>query len=77
MPGTNYFLKTIEHLRNYEEIILYGNILEITNEQEDETLKYLEKEYQYELADYPKIKIQNFNPKLLYGRPKLYMFLLN
>jgi hypothetical protein len=63
MSETNYFLKTIEHLRSYEEIILYGNILEITNEQKDQTLKYLEREYQYEQANYPKIKIQNFNPE--------------
>src|ERR1044072_5338964 len=45
---TNYFLQTLEHLRNYEEVMLYGNLLEITNEQAAEAVIYLQREFEHE-----------------------------
>lgn len=49
----NYFLQTIEHLRHYEEVMLYGNLLDVTENHEQEVSDYLEKEYQLERLHYP------------------------
>jgi hypothetical protein len=49
----NYFLQTIEHLRHYEEVLLYGSLLQIPEEQEKEVATYLAREYGQESLHYP------------------------
>lgn len=49
---TNYFLQTLEHLRNYEEVLLYANLLEITSENELEAVEFLRKEFEHEKINY-------------------------
>jgi hypothetical protein len=50
----DYFLKMIQRLRQHEEIMLYGNILQISVEEEDRVSDFLETEYNQELHEYPK-----------------------
>lgn len=58
---TNYFLQTLEHLRNYEEVMLYANLLEVSNEQELEAIEFLRKEFENEKLNYPSDKIESFD----------------
>ncbi|MGB8191506.1 MAG: hypothetical protein WCF67_06280 [Chitinophagaceae bacterium] len=51
--STNYFLQTITHLRHYEEVMLYGNLLHFTQTQQEEASAYLAKEYKNESLNYP------------------------
>lgn len=49
----NYFLQTIEHLRHYEEVLLYGNLLTVPEDHEKEVANYLAREYEQESLHYP------------------------
>jgi len=49
----NYFLKMIQNARTNEDVILYGNILNISNEDYNKAVIYLEKEYNREALSYP------------------------
>jgi len=50
---TPYFLKMIRTLRQNEEIMLYGNILHITDAEAQEVVVFLKKEYESEALNYP------------------------
>ena len=50
---TPYFLKMIRTLRQQEEIMLYGNILQVTDAEAREVVVFLEKEYEAEALNYP------------------------
>jgi MoxR-vWA-beta-propeller ternary system domain bpX4 len=49
----NHFLQTIKHLRDYEEVMLYGNLLQVSEEHQQETVDYLSNEYKREALNYP------------------------
>jgi hypothetical protein len=48
-----YFFKMIQRLRAKEEVFLYGNLLEITEKEAEETISFLRIEYQKEYLEYP------------------------
>ena len=50
---SNYFSKTIEHLRHYEEIFLFGNLLSISETEKESVIDLLEIEYKIESVEYP------------------------
>ena len=50
---TNYFLKMLQHLHQHEEVLLYSNILNITNEEQQEVTDYLETKYKEESLEFP------------------------
>jgi MoxR-vWA-beta-propeller ternary system domain bpX4 len=47
------FLKMIQQLRTYEEVILYGNVLKSSEAELKEVLQFLQQEYTKEAIDYP------------------------
>jgi hypothetical protein len=49
----NYFLQMLQHLRHYEEIMLYGNLLHVSKEDGLAAAAYLEAEYKTEALDFP------------------------
>lgn len=49
----HHFSKVIKQLRENEEVMLYGNVLDIESEDIAETVQFLEKEYRAESANYP------------------------
>lgn len=49
----NFFLKMIRTLRHYEDVMLYGNILDIKETESIEVIEFLENEYQCEVLNYP------------------------
>lgn len=49
----SYFSKTIEHLRHYEEIFLFGNLLSISKEEKENVIDLLKIEYKIESVEYP------------------------
>lgn len=53
MNQTNYFLQTLQHLRYYEEVLLFNNLLQVTEGEQQEAIHYLAKEYCYEAFTYP------------------------
>lgn len=50
---SNHFLSTIQHLRTHEEIMLYGQLLDISAEELEQTGHYLKQEYEQETISYP------------------------
>ncbi|AFM05596.1 hypothetical protein Fleli_3266 [Bernardetia litoralis DSM 6794] len=50
---SNYFSKTIEHLRHYEEVFLFGNLLSISESEKESVIDLLEIEYKIESVEYP------------------------
>jgi hypothetical protein len=48
-----YCLNVIQNLRQHEEIMLYNNVLDISDEDAQEVTAYLKKEYLREAIDYP------------------------
>lgn len=50
---SNLYLKMLEHLRVYEEVMLYGNLLEVNAAHEKEAGIYLLSEYAEEQVDFP------------------------
>ncbi len=49
----DYFLKMIQHLREKEEVMLYGNIITISPEESVAAAQFLKAEYEKELSGYP------------------------
>lgn len=47
------FLETIYHLRTIEQIILYDKLMEVTKQEEKETIAFLNDEYEKERLHYP------------------------
>lgn len=58
----NYFLNMIKNLREHEEIMLYGNILNIDEKDTFEVVEFLKNEYQLETLEYP-YKVPKFDEK--------------
>ena len=52
MP-TNFFLKMIQNLRQNEEIMLYGNVLNISEQDAHDVVAFLKNEYRQEALSYP------------------------
>ena len=50
---SNYFSKSIEHLRHYEEIFLFGNLLSISEKEKESVIDLLRIEYKIETVEYP------------------------
>lgn len=51
--ATHYFSKMIQHLWQEEEVMLYGNLLEISDEDVQEVITFLKEQYRIEALDYP------------------------
>jgi hypothetical protein len=49
----NYFLNMVQHLRQHEEIMLFGNIVKIDDNDAAEVAVYLQEEYRKESQEYP------------------------
>lgn len=47
------FLETIYHLRTIEQIILYDKVMEVTAQEEKETIEFLRDEFDKEKLEYP------------------------
>jgi len=47
------FLETIYHLRTIEQIILYDKMMQVSSQEEKETIELLRDEYDKEQLDYP------------------------
>jgi hypothetical protein len=60
MSQTNYFLQTLQHLRHYEEVLLFTNLLRFTEDEQKEAVHYLMKEYGEESLNYP-FRAPDFN----------------
>ncbi len=54
----NHFLNMIKNLRQNEEILLYNNVLDVSDEHANEVINFLNQEYQKECLNYP-----NSHPK--------------
>lgn len=48
-----YFLQSIRHLREDENVLLYNNVLQITDEEAQDVYLYLRTEYENESLEYP------------------------
>lgn len=53
MNQTNYFLQTLHHLRSYEEVLLFNNLLQVTEGNQQEAVDFLAKEHRHESVNYP------------------------
>lgn len=51
--ATNYFLDTLRNLREHEEVLLFGNILNISEDDTADTMEFLRAEYRNESLEYP------------------------
>lgn len=49
----SYFSKTIEHLRHYEEVFLFGNLLSISEKEKESVIDLLSIEYKIESVEHP------------------------
>lgn len=49
----NYFLRMIKHLRQQEEVMLYGNIVTVPATEEADVVSFLKAEYGNEVLEYP------------------------
>lgn len=58
----NYFYKVIHNLRQYEEVMLYANVLIFNKEEEEKVIAFLAKEYELESINYPNTA-PGFNPE--------------
>ena len=50
---SGYALRMLQHLRHYEEVILYGNAFEVPAEEQEEIIRYLREEYAAEAQGNP------------------------
>ena len=57
----NYFLEMIQTLRKQQEVILYGNILHVSERYTDAVVDFLSNEYQKELLEYPSETVPEFD----------------
>ena len=51
--SASYFLKMIQNLRLHEDIMLYGYVLEMKEDETLEVINFLKSEYQKEALDHP------------------------
>ncbi len=56
----NYFYKVIHNLRQYEEVMLYANVLTFNKEEEEKVMAFLAQEYEVESLNYA-INAPSFN----------------
>ncbi len=49
----NLFLKMLRHLRLQEEVMLFGNVIEISQPEETQVMNFLRTEYEREILEYP------------------------
>jgi hypothetical protein len=49
----NYFLQMLQQLRQHEEVMLYNNLLEVSETDANEALNFLAYEYRVEARNYP------------------------
>lgn len=64
------FLKSISHLRQHEEMIIYGNVTTIEEEEKEILLSFLKKEFQRELLNYP-FEAPDFHPEAAFWAAKI------
>lgn len=53
VPGINYFLGTIRHLRSHEEMVIYDRYSPVSNASDAIVITFLEQEYAKERVEYP------------------------
>jgi hypothetical protein len=53
MAIENHFLNMIRQLRQHEEVMLYGNLPQITQSDSEQVRTFLEEEYNREACEYP------------------------
>jgi hypothetical protein len=53
VPSANYFLDSIRHLRNHEEMIIYDRFNPQGLAGEDAVRQFLQEEYEHERVEYP------------------------
>ena len=53
VPGINYFLDTIRHLRSHEEMVIYDRYSPVSSEKEEAVIDFLQQEYVKERPEYP------------------------
>ena len=51
----NYFLQTLQHLRQQQEVLLFANLLLVSEEEQSEAISYVAGEYEEEAVNYPHI----------------------
>ena len=59
--GNTYFTDMIIRLRRQEEILLYNNIIEVTEPESKAAIEFLRKEYEQEALDHP-YTVPEFDP---------------
>lgn len=68
----NYFYEMVRTLRREEEVILYRNILTITDSEEESVMNFLQKEYVNESLNFP-FNAPPYNPEAaLWGARAVY-----
>ena len=68
----NYFLKMIQNLRENEEVMLYGELLDISESEGEEVAEYLKKQYEEESLDYPYVAPVYDKKAALWGAKTIY-----
>ena len=70
--NSKFCLRMIRHLREEEEVCLYGQMLSVKEEELEEIVQYLAKEYERERIEYP-FKAPTFDPEAaLWGARTIY-----
>jgi len=70
---SHLYLKMLRHLRESQEIILFGNLLEISEEEINQTASFLRNEYEKESIEFPG-NIPKFIPEAaLWGARTIYI----
>lgn len=73
MEKTLPFLETIYHLRTIEQIILYNKVMQVTAEEENEIIAFLQNEFEREQLNYP-FEAPNFNANAALWASKIVYF---
>ncbi|MFT2010994.1 hypothetical protein ACMA1I_20140 [Pontibacter sp. 13R65] len=71
--NNNLFLHTLLQLRQQEEIIIFGNMLEITVPEEEEAAAFLTTEFNSECLEYPFTAPEFEKPAALWGARTIYL----
>jgi MoxR-vWA-beta-propeller ternary system domain bpX4 len=73
--ATDYFLQTLDTLRNAEEILLYANAVQIPSQELELAAAFLETEYDNECLGYPG-QAPAFDAAALWAaKKKVYIFI--
>jgi hypothetical protein len=62
MTQNNLFLKMLQHLRHEEEVMLFGNVIDISKPEETQVVEFLRSAYELESLEYPYTP-PSFNPE--------------